>query len=163
MKTKYVISYVMGKRVKFDLSRHPTLWGERQTTLSEWGFDAELKDAKRILETVFSTEELQEIEIMVERCVWDKIAENGDLPDSNAIEGIGVSKGKPENSMWIFIIGSLEVLEKSLAHFLLAARLESQYSILLRLHFSRPENYEILLRGVSGFGLRYTLKRMGFD
>jgi len=153
----------MGKRVKFDLTRHPTLWGERQTTLSEWGFDTELKDAKRILETVFSTEELQEIEILVERCVWDRIAENGDLPDSTATETVGVYKGEVEDSMWILIIGSLEVLEKSLAHFLLAARLESQYSILLRLQFSKPENYEIILHDVAGFGLRYELKRMGFD
>ena len=152
----------MSKRVKLDLRLHPTLWGERQTTLLEWGYDKDLKDAKHIFEIVFSNEELQEIEIRAERCVWHRLEQDGDLPDSTSSETIGIYKGGKEDSMSVHIIGPLEVLEESLAFFLWAARQENQESILLRLEFAKPENYLIYLNDVAGFGARYNLERMGF-
>ena len=155
---------IMAKRLKFDL-RQSTLYGERQTTLTDFhlNFDRELIDSKRILATVFSSEELQEIEVLVERCVYDRVMETNEMPDSTAIDATGVYKGKPEDSKWVLIVNPLEILEPSLAHFLLAARQENQESIQLRLHFSKPENYLIMLLDVSGYGPRYELKRMGFD
>ena len=149
------------KRIKHDLRVNPTLWGERQTTLLDWGLEESFADAEKVLEEVFSENPLRELEIHPALVVVENVIKSGIVPpDSTITPGIGYYKGEQEPTATVWFVGPPLELARTLAIYMAAARRERQESIIIKTAHSPPNIYLLEFPPVEGFGPRYTLVPM---